>query len=316
MSSNTNVKLKYRTFDQLMSEVRTDLYSYDMNGEIRPESLIKVVKTINKKLGIKIQKTKNAVLEIENGWAKLPDDFHMMNYMYLLGKFESIAPVIQGTHVEEVPVDFPIYNPGVDHIDICATPTECPVPSVPECNTCANPQPCNCHNTCNTWINCKGEEMMLIQRVKYQYRKWTEFYRIRLVGTPDFIDPMCPNKTWAAKNTAYITDDNFIRCSVQSGQLYINYEGMMEDEQGNLLVLDHDLINDYYEYACKERFLENRIVNNEPVAQAAVQLVMGKLRESKNQALGVVRMPEFDELRTMWLLNRKARFTKYYAIFK
>jgi hypothetical protein len=287
-----------------------------MNGEIRAENLIKVVKTINAKLGLKIHKTKNAVLEIENGWAKLPEDFHMMNYMYLLGNFEVIAPVIQGTHVEEVPVGFPVYQPGVDHIDICAVPPVCPPPVVPECNACENPQPCNCNTTCNTWINCKGEEMTLIQKLKFSYRKWTEFYRIRLVGEPSFMDPMCPNKTWQAKNTAYLTDDSNIRCGVNSGQLYINYEGMMEDEAGNLLVLDHDLVNDYYEYACKDRFFENRVLNNEPVNQMAIQLVKTSLREAKNLAQGVARMPEFDEIQNIWKLNRKARFTKYYAIFR
>jgi hypothetical protein len=315
MSNNTNVRLKYRTLDQLLAEVRTDLYSYDMNGEIRPEGLIKVIKTVNAELGIKIHKTKNAVIEIENGWAKLPDDFHMLNFAYLLGNFEEIVVPPQGTHVEEVPLA-PIYNPGPDHIDICATPPACPEPVVPECNTCANPQPCNCAQTCNSWVNCKGEEMMLIQKIKYTYRKYTEFYRIKIVGPPKFMDPSCPNKNWIAQNQGYLADDNYIRLGIKSGTLYINYEGMMEDEQGNLLVLDHDLINNYYEYACKDRFFENRTLNNEPVPPNAMQLVMARLRESRLKALGIVRMPEYTEIRKAWEMNRKARFVKYYSMFK
>ena len=40
----------------------------------------------------------------------------------------------------------------------------------------------------------------------------------------------------------------------------------MEDNEGNLLVLDHPYCNEYYEYALKERILENMIFSGENVS--------------------------------------------------
>ena len=41
----------------------------------------------------------------------------------------------------------------------------------------------------------------------------------------------------------------------------------MEDDQGDLLVLDQPYCNEYYEYAVKERILENMVWNGENVSQ-------------------------------------------------
>ena len=38
---------------------------------------------------------------------------------------------------------------------------------------------------------------------------------------------------------------------------------MMVNEDGELMVVDHDMINEYYEYALKQRILENLVMNDE-----------------------------------------------------
>jgi len=308
--------LKYRTFDQLLAEIEQDFDAYDMEGLIKPEKLIKVAKRVNYELGLRIHQTKNAVLEVEHGRAKLPNDFLTLNFMYVLGRFETVTPMIQGTHVEEVPIGAPTYHAGTKDIDICATPDSCPKPE-PECpDPCQAPDPCGC-NTCNcdTWINCKGEEMQLIQKIKMETRKWTEFYRIRLVNTDETLyDPLCPNNRWMAKNTAFIRD-GYVYTSFKEGTLYVNYQGMMEDKDGSLLVLDHDGINDFYEYAMKERLLENLLVNNITVAQGSINLIAQKLRAARNMAYSIVNTPDFAELKEVWHANRKAMFDKYYRMF-
>ena len=58
----------------------------------------------------------------------------------------------------------------------------------------------------------------------------------------------------------------------------------MEDDEGNLLVPDHDRINEYYEYALKSRILENLYLNGEDVSQK-MRLVEQRLREDRNIAL-------------------------------
>jgi hypothetical protein len=98
------------------------------------------------------------------------------------------------------------------------------------------------------------------------------------------------------------------------GKMYINYEGALEDENGGLLVPDHPYFNEYYEYALKDRILENLMIEGEQV-QNALQLVKGQLKAARNNSLTVVNMPDFREMRELHDLNRKAYYGKYYAMF-
>jgi hypothetical protein len=313
-----NYTIKYRTFDQLLASVKSDMESYDLEGLIKPHQLIKIAKRVNKELGLKIYKTKAIVLEIENGKARLPEDLVAINYSYLLGRCETVTALPQGTHVEEVPLEAPTYHPGTKSIDVCAEPDTCPQPDLvcPDpCDPCQSPEPCGCNTCkCSTWINCKGDIMQLIQKIKYQTRRWKEFYRIKLTGDDNYFDALCPNKSWVAKNSGFIRE-GWVYTTFKTGELYLHYQGMLEDEDGNLLVLDHDMINEYYEYAFKERINELLMGNNETVNANYVKLVMQKFRESKAMAHGIVNTPDFDEIKEIYDMNREAMFRKYYKMF-
>lgn len=307
--------LKYKTFEQVLAEVKSDFEAYNLEDLIKPQHFIKVAKRVNYELGLRINKTKNIVLDIENGRAKLPDDFLVINYVLGLGEYEIISPVVQGTHVEEVPLDAPKYHPGTKSIDVCAVTPTCPTPE-PHCpDPCQAPSPCGCNQcNCSTWINCKGEEMTLIQKIKYETRKWREFYRIKMVATPYDFDPLCPNLSWHAGITASLRD-GYIWTSFKTGRIYLNYEGLLEDEHGQLLVLDHDYINDFYEYAFKERLLESLMANKETVDPNFVARIDAKLRMARTNSLSIVNTPDFAELKQVWEMNRAAMFNKYYKMF-
>jgi hypothetical protein len=89
----------------------------------------------------------------------------------------------------------------------------------------------------------------------------------------------------------------------------------MTNENGELLVPDHDLLNEYYEYALKQRILENLFMNGEDVTQR-LSLIEQKLRAARNQALSLVNTPNFKEMEQMWWTNRRAMYSKYYDMFK
>jgi hypothetical protein len=307
--------LKYKSFDELLAEVKSDFEAFNLEDLIKPYQLIKVAKRVNYELGLRINQTKNTVLEIEKHKAKLPDDFIVMNYVYGLGEYELTTPMVQGTHVEEVPLKRPEYFPGTKDVEICATDPVCPTPE-PECpDPCQTPEPCGCTTcNCDTWINCKGEEMQLIQKIKTQTRKWKEFYKVKIIGDSKYYDPLCPNKDWDVVNTAFI-ENGYIYTSYKEGDLYINYQGLLEDKDGSLLVLDHDLINEYYEYAIKERILENLMANQEAVQPQFVNRIDTKLRMARNNALSIVNTPDFAELQGVYDMNREAMFRKYYKMF-
>ena len=89
----------------------------------------------------------------------------------------------------------------------------------------------------------------------------------------------------------------------------------MEDNDGNLLVLDHPYCNEYYEYALKQRILENMMFAGEPVNNQ-LGLIEGRLRAARNNALSFINTPDFAELKKMWEVNRKAQYHNYYNMFK
>jgi|BioPla2DNA2_1021312.scaffolds.fasta_scaffold18504_4 hypothetical protein len=108
--------------------------------------------------------------------------------------------------------------------------------------------------------------------------------------------------------------NGYIIANFKEAVLFINYQGEMEDDEGNLLVLDHELVNDYYEYSLKERICENLIANGEP-AQQLYSMMMQQKRKAKIDAITFIRTPNFKEMYKAWQMNRKAMYSKYYKMF-
>jgi len=109
--------------------------------------------------------------------------------------------------------------------------------------------------------------------------------------------------------------NGYIYTNLEEGQIYLSYEGALEDDEGNLLVLDNPVINEYYEYALKQRILENLYMAGEEVSQK-MQLIESRLRAARNYALTIVNTPNFAEMKALWEMNRKAQYNKYYDMFK
>jgi hypothetical protein len=91
--------------------------------------------------------------------------------------------------------------------------------------------------------------------------------------------------------------------------------GDMIDDNGNIMVPDHEMINEYYEYALKKRILENLIMNGEQVGER-FNLIQMEFRAARNNALTIVNTPNFSELQKMWSINRKAQYHNYYNMFR
>lgn len=114
---------------------------------------------------------------------------------------------------------------------------------------------------------------------------------------------------------AAVIKNGFLVTNFDEGVVYINYQSMMEDDDGNLLVMDHPMVNEYYEYALKQRIFENLYINDENTANK-MQLVEQRIRPARNNALSFINTPDFNELRKMWEANRKAQYHLYYNMFK
>lgn len=325
-----NYTLKYRTFDQLLEDVLVDFQIYSLENMIEPQTLIKVVRKLNYDLGLRINQQKEVILEVEHGKVKLPDDFYTFNYALICGDFAvDTGYNYGGTNIQEVP-----YTEVPSTVDQCAAPTvNCSVCNANPCNNTAacggairppanylpgqydpnNPYGDTCIRP-RVFMNCKGENYELIQILGTgQRRTYTVLIPLRMRASEN-IECECPNLYWNTPNEGWIKN-GFLYTTFNCGKVYLNYQGSLEDEDGNLLVPDHELINEYYEYALKSRVLENLLMNGEEVT-AKMQLIEARLRTARNAALNVVNTPNFAEMKKLWWANRTAMYGKYYNMFK
>lgn len=290
-----NTELKYRTFDELLQEVSTDFVMYNNEGLIEPGQLIKVAQRVSYDLGLRINSTKEKILDVENKKVKLPSDFYVLNYAYLCSSFKVTYRTPSGRHTENMVMGI---GPTIEE-DPC-----------PKCYK--PPTDCCCEATYTQ--ECQNGESIYVQVVekrKTETRIYDTFDRVKIAtdtGRTDALNNVHDGVTIYIKN-------NFIYTNIESGRLFISYQGALEDSEGNLLVLDHPLINEYYEYAIKQRILENLFMNGEDVGQR-MQLVEQRLRAARNNALSIVNTPDFAEFKRNWELNRKAMYHRYYNMFK
>jgi len=314
-----NYTLKYRTFDQLLAAAKSDFRKYDLNDEIMDQDLVKVAQRVNYDLGLRINETKEVVLEVEKGRVRLPNNFYVLNFAMICNNYETKVYMPQGTHTEERIVDaavpYQVAPPNV--IDICQDPVT-PEPCDPclQCNEPCCDGPCEqCSKTAiSCTLNCKGETTQLVQTLKYETRSYSSLLPLRLLQNAQAIDCDCPNLYWNAANTGWIKD-GWLYTNFQVGTVYLNYEGMMEDENGMLLTPDHDMLNEYYEYALKQRILENLVMNDVVVTDKKIQMIETRYRAAKNAAKSIVNTPNFSELKRVWKANRTAMYAKYYDMF-
>lgn len=273
-------ELKYKTFDELLEDVSIDFSMYSLENMIEPQQLIKVVQRVNYDLGLRINMTKETVLDISNKKVRLPDDFYVLNYALLCGQYTVEEPAMSGTYTEDVILE-----------------------NIPD------DAPCNsvCVNDC-------GQYIQVIQKLKYETRTYEVSAPIAMSGSSKTISCDCPDYTWKSPFLGKLKD-GYIFLNIDSGKIYVNYQGTLEDEEGNLLVIDNPIINEYYEYALKQRILENLYMNGEEVVQK-LNLIEQRLRGARNNALSLVNTPDFNEMKKMMNMNRKAMNYLYYDMFK
>jgi len=326
-----NYTLKYRTFDQLLEDVSIDLHTFALENMIEPQTLIKLARRLNYDLGLRINQTKEAVLDVCHGKVKLPDDFYVFNYALICtDRVESVGygGMSGGTNIQEVP-----YNEVPSTVNQCAAPTV-------NCRTC-NSNPCNHTAACDlnhpivdpiptefdplnpygdtciaprVFMNCKGDNYELIQVVSPGLtRTYKSLVPLRMKASQE-IDCECPNLYFNVPNEGWIKN-GYLFTTFDTGTVYINYQGELTDDQGNLMVPDHELLNEYYEYSLKKRILENLYLNGEDVAQR-LQVILPELKAARNVALSLVNTPNFREMEQLWWTNRRAQYAKYYDMFK
>jgi hypothetical protein len=382
-------EIQYRTFDDLLDSVRIDLRTFDLEGMIDTQQLIKVAMRVNYELGLKINPSRSKTIEVVNGKAKLPSDMdvlnfallcadkHILNYpvetkysykTYCQGVLDGInladdiirtnagminlftktltfVPgnnlITHGLNTRDFIVQcmdssgnflafdilfntqdpnnsfnlvslFPtnLANVKVTIIGGSKIASSCSVSAGELSNCCSTgtvTSRCTDVDYNNSTVTCSDNTGF-----SYQYKKLIPLK----IEKNKSVSYDCPNIHVNTK--AYysvVIKNGFLLTNFPDGEIYINYQSLMEDDEGNLLVMDNPYANEFYEYAIKQRIFENLMMSGEPVTNH-FQLMTQQLRGARNNALSYVNTPDFGELRKVWEMNRKAQYHNYYNMFK
>ena len=376
-------ELQYRTFEELLDSVKIDLRTYDLEGMIDDQTLIKVAQRVNYDLGLKINSSRTRMLEVSNHRAKLPSDFYVLNHALLCnGSSEMYNPPLwsyktyqQGKADGIYEAEFEIYRkmveqytesvniqPGINtithnlgtnyviiqalafdstllNLDVIIVddnviqlvsnyptaypgtivtvmgskassgqycpPDPCPIP----------PNPCvQDTNPCNrTVMTHEHGQPVVVDTCNGRVRKFKNMFRLQIVKNRS-VSADCVDVNSRNYYSVYLKN-GFLETNFKDGEVLIEYQGVMEDDAGNLLVLSHPYADEYYEYALKERIYETLMQAGENTFQL-MQYMSQKLKEARNKALGFINTPDFNEMKQVWETNRKAQSHNYYDMFK
>ena len=360
-------EIEYRTFDDVLNSVKSDLRGFSWEGLIDAQDLIKVAWKINSELGIRINPSKSKPLEIHNGKCRLPDDFKVLNYallceggtsyileqnsktysqgllegVLLSQKLENMTPnkkvnqysekiniqfgsnivthnlnslniMVQAIDTDGNFLDFDIVLIDNNSLKIIST-SQTSVNGVNVIILGAKENSSSAVNNIQLTTNPDNGQALVRYNSNGKMHEYDRLIPLKLEYSKS-ITPDCVNLYSNNPLAAHIKN-GFLVTNFDHGIIYINYQGSMEDDDGNLLTLDHPLVNDYYEYAFKERILENAILNDENVINK-YQLIASKIRPSRIQAITFVRTPDFHKMLEIWRANRKAQSYKYIDTFK
>lgn len=272
-------KLNYMTLNQLMASVESDMKKYADNGMIDRGDIIKVVRKVNEDIGLKIYREREAIIEICDFKGELPLDF-MSLQMAVACTIEHayIGPSVFGTHTYETNI-----------------------PVTPYSNA-------TCLNEC-------GGCFWVTQQFKDKVVKYDKLTPLKLTKRAmNHASENCINFGWNRSGYDVDIDEGQLITGFREGKIYISYLADLVDEEGNLLLLDHPLTTEYYEYSVKKQLLENFMMNNDADVSQKLLYIKNELREAKIRALNFVTTPEYDEIVGMYQNNRRSFYNKYHKI--
>lgn len=273
--------MKYKSAQDIFDSVQEELDVYAQEGKIDTSKLIKVIKECNAFLNLDINDEKNVLLEVKNYKVKLPNDFIALNFAIL-------CKIVK--YSDNKPSGF-----QVEYKDV----------------TCKDKSPCalcTCESDCG--------EFVIFQKCPDSFVEYTYYDLVKLVGTPTgVINSGCFNLTAQSINEISIKN-GWLYSNFESGFIYINYVSDMVDEDGNLLVIDHDLINPYYEASCIYKIYRTLYSNHEGDELQRMQFWKQELKEAKALAANVRSTPEYNVLTDLFRHNRKKFYNKYIRYFE
>jgi hypothetical protein len=266
--------IKYKPASVILDQVAEELSSYDDQGMIDYGKLYKIIRKCNAILGLKLNPEKQIMLSVKNFKVKLPEDFESLNFAFLCQTKKINVTLPSGFQVE--------------YKDVSSWKQK----------------------SCCIW-QCETETV-IFEKTKEEWQSFSKFDIVRVNSSSmGQCAHQCPNFFSRSQSMISIGQDGWISTNFETGDLYLNYVGSMENEDGDLMVLDHPIVEAYYEAAVTAHIFKLIYRNKEDdVQQLYADAVIEKSRAEK-VATSLVNMPEYTEIRDVAQAQRVRHFNKY-----
>lgn len=270
--------IKYRKGRELIEQVADDLSSYCDQGLIDYSKLYKVLRKCNADIGEKINPEKEDMVKIKDYRGYVPLDFKTLNYAFLCKeKISHCPPPPKGFQVE--------------YETKCVKGNKCK-PCVSECDS----------------------DYVIYQKLDDE---WTQFKSLEVTRVnPSSIgrcSRSCPNMFSITGNEFDIDSNGMITTNFKDGFIYFNYVGNLEDDEDDLLILDHPLVEPYYENELIKQILKLALYNKSADVAQLYSDAKVEASRARTTAIGFTNMSEYTEIRNLVQNQRKRFYDKYFG---
>jgi hypothetical protein len=286
-------ELKYKTFSQLMSGIEQDLNNFTDEGFVDRGKYIKEARKVNEDLGLKINRERETVLDVKDFKTQLPEDFQELQLALACHVTNVSKPIFRGDQTEARSRQSLSETHTIDGETLLKTrhfnPSEC--------------------------MEGRGQDIWITKKLGIKIETFTHLDKLRVTNrAAKRCTDTCFNRRFQTHNVIDIEGDE-ATFSFREGKVYMNYLADMISDDGDILILDHPKVNDYYEYAIKKKFFENMKFNKEGDFLQDFQIAKQELKEARISALLFVNTVEYDEIIKTHLENRKRFYRKYIDYF-
>lgn len=231
------------TFDEFLADFKVEHETYMSGGLIDDLSIYKWVVYALKPLGNNIMVLQDAVVEVRNGRAKLPDNFYTLFSAHLC-ELDSVTcdekykPVLQKSH------QYLLWKERHERA--------------------VNPNPCG--NVCVDNKVSVITETVYFNDIPAQVRyKRPTLLRLGKTFRRNACSSNCRNKVVKDNPNEIIIDGTTLHANFNFGTIYLQYYGLDTDEDGKVTIPDLGLGNipTYVETYVKFKFFEKLLINKE-----------------------------------------------------
>ena len=278
-------KIKYYTYSQLMNSVEQDLEKYLNENLIDRQRYIKTVRRVNADLGLKVNIEKEVIIPIKNNRGVLPNNFLYAQLIMVCSKTKLVNLIDSAENLKTML--------EIDPIDVIDCKMVCPPGSLATAS--------GCYYVATTVKNNTKVEYKLDKSIRLTERSL------------NFCTNECNTHPNGAEYELDLTDGEVI-VNFAEGEIYLNYLSDMTDENNNILIVDHPLLTDYYEYSVKKKIFEDIFMNSDdPSVKEKIQLTAQLLSKARKESISFVNTVEYGEIIELYAVNRKKFYQRFIA---